>query len=116
VRRLNFFLFLACVLMITTAAPSAAKMATIQTTAPLRDHGEQTVKRAIQDAVESAVTGAIAMGLPWVQLGRAIVLEDAVAVQILATDTNPDARTGEEAPGSDSESAPSAEDPPETEF
>jgi hypothetical protein len=103
-------------LIITAASPSEAKMATIQTSAPLQDHGEQAVKRAIQEAVKSAVMGAVAMGLPWVRVSRAVVLEDAVAVQIMATDTDPESGTGEEAPGPDNGSADGVDDSPQTEF
>lgn len=109
-------LSLLSMLIIATASPSEAKMATIQTTAPLRDHGEQAVKSAVQEALKSAVIGAVAMGFPWVQFSRATVLEDAVAVQILATDTDPEAGTGEEAPGPDNESADGIDDSPQTEF
>ncbi len=107
---------LASMLILATASPSAARTATIQTTAPLRDHEEQSVKGAIQEAVHSAVTGALAMGLRWVQVRRAIVLEDAVAVQILATDTEPKAGTGDEAPAPDGEQAPGVDDSSQTEF
>ncbi len=94
-------LSLASFLIIATATPSAARMASIQTTAPLRDHEEQSVKSAVKEAVKSALTGAMAMGLPWVQIRRAVVLEDAVAVQILATDTDPEAATEQQAPEPD---------------
>jgi hypothetical protein len=97
-------LSLASLLVIATATPSAARMASIQTTAPLQDHEEQSVKSAVKEAVKSAVTGAMAMGLPWVQIRRAVVLEDAVAVQILATDTDPEAATEQQAPDLDKES------------
>ena len=109
-------LSLASMLMIAIASPSAAKMASIQTTAPLRDHEEQSVKSAVREAVRSALEGAIAMGLPWVRLSRAIVLEDAVAVQILATDTDPEAGTTEGVPEPDTESAPGDTDSFQTEF
>jgi hypothetical protein len=89
----------ALLLVLWVASPCFARIATIQTTAPLQDHAEPSVKAAFKDAVDAAVKGAVAMGLQWVQISKAFVLEDAVAVQILATDTDPQA--GEETPDSD---------------
>jgi hypothetical protein len=109
-------LCLASVLVIATALPVAAKMATIQTIAPLRDHEEQSVKNALREAVRSAVTSALAMGLPWVRLRRAVVLQDAVAVQVLATDTDPKGETGGEVPTPDDKLLPGVDDSSRTEF
>jgi len=39
------------------------------------------------------------MGLPWVQIRHAVVLEDAVAVQVLATDQKPNGEAPEPDPG-----------------
>lgn len=102
--------------VLATASPSAATVATIATTAPLQDHEEQSVNAALQTALKAAVTGAMAMGLPWVQMSHALVLEDAVAVQILATDTDPDAGTGQDERGPDTEPAPGAVDAPQTQL
>jgi hypothetical protein len=41
------------------------------------------------------------MGLPWVQISHAVVLDDTVAVQIVATDEDPEPGTGAAAPDSD---------------
>jgi len=100
-------LALASLLIIATAVPSEAKVVAIHAIAPLRGHGERSIQSAMQEAVQSALRDALAMGFPWVRLTRALVMEDAVAVQILATDIDPEAGTREEAPGPDSESAPS---------
>ena len=108
--RYLIMLALASLLIIATAVPSAAKLVAIQAIAPLRGHGEHSIQSAIQEAMQSAVRDAISMGLPWVRLTRALLLEGAVAVQILATDIDPGAGTGEEAPRPDSESAPSGGD------
>ena len=84
----RFCLFaLGLLLIVLIASPSAATVATITTTAPLEDHQEQSVDAAFRAALKAAVEGATAMGLPWVRISHALVLEDAVAVQILATDT-----------------------------
>jgi hypothetical protein len=109
-------LCLASALVIAVALPVAAKMAAIETTAPLRDHEEQSVKTALREAVRSAVTGALAMGLPWVQLRRVVVLDNAVTVQVLATDTDPKGETGDEVPAPDGEVPPGVDEPARTEF
>ena len=53
------------------------------------------------------------MGLPWVRISQALVLEDSVAVQIFATDGNPGPNTEDEAPapdrGSDADAGAPAE-------
>jgi hypothetical protein len=95
------FTYIAAALLLVfgVASPGFARVATIQTTAPLQDHAEPSVKAALKEAVDTAVKGAVAMGLQWVQISKAFLLEDAVAVQILASDTDP--QSGEETPDSD---------------
>ena len=102
-RRFQWFA-LGLLLSAGPAAPSDATVATIATTTPLEDHQEQSVNAALLAAVQTAVAGAAAMGLPWVQISRALVLDDAVAVQILATDEDPELDTGEDAPDPESRS------------
>ncbi|MBP1774068.1 MAG: hypothetical protein H6Q86_74 [candidate division NC10 bacterium] len=93
---------LALLLILVSAAPTAATVATIATTTPLENHEEQSVNAAVQAALKMAVAGAAAMGLRWFQISHALVLDDAVAVQIVATDEDPEADTGEAAPGPES--------------
>ncbi len=102
--------------ILATASPSAATVATIATTAPLQDHEEQSVNAALQTALKAAVTGAMAMGLRWVRMSHALVLEDAVAVQIVATDTDPDAGTGQDQGGPDADPGPGAADAPQAQL
>ncbi len=80
---------IAFLLVLSVASPSLARMAAIETTAPLQDHSEQSIKTAVTEAVETAVRGAKAMGLRWIHLRGALVLADMVTVQILASDTEP---------------------------
>lgn len=80
-------------LVVVTASPSAATRATIVTTTPLREH-EQSIRTALQAAVEAAVTGA---------------------VQVLARDSDPGAGTGVKAPGPDSEWDAADDQPSESE-
>ena len=104
-------LVLGLVVFFATVSPGAATVATIATTAPLEDHQEQSV--ALRAALKAAVAGAQAMGLAWIQISRALVLDDAVAVQILATDEDPGPNTEDEAPapdrGSDADAGAPAE-------
>ena len=106
----------AALLLVTCAVSSGlAKVATIQTTAPLQDHAEPSVKAAFKEAVEAALKGAVAMGLHWVQISKAFVLEDAVAVQLLATDTAPQSGM-EEAPDGDPDLGVESDQLPESEL
>ena len=81
---------LTSLVVLLMVSPVWARVATIETSAPLRDHAEQSVDAALQDAVETALRGAVAMGLSWVKINRALVLENMVTVQLLATDTDPE--------------------------
>lgn len=104
------YLAAALLLVLWVASPGLARVATIETTAPLQDHAELSVKAAIQEAVDAAVKGAVAMGLHWVQISKAFVFEDAVAVRILATDTAPEAGM-EEAPDTNADPGVGSDQP-----
>jgi hypothetical protein len=83
------------------AAPSSAYsapdgMALIETTVPLEDSSEAGIADAVNRAVTSAIRGATAMGLSWVQLQRAYVSGGYVGVEVLAATESLDTRTGEE--------------------
>jgi len=71
------------------SAPSLAHsapggVALIETTVPLEDTSDAGIAAAVNRAVSSAVRGAAAMGLSWVQLQRAYVSGGYVGVQVLA--------------------------------
>ena len=84
------------------SAPSIAhsapdSVALIETSVPLEDTSDAGIADAVNRAVTSAVRGAAAMGLSWVQLQRAYVSGGYVSVQVLAatesldeTGTTPD--------------------------
>jgi hypothetical protein len=72
------------------ASPALAGMAAIETTAPLTDESEASVKAAVNQAVEQAMQGAKAMGLPKIELRGARVLPGAVTVLIIAKDVDVD--------------------------
>ena len=69
--------------------PAMAGGALIETTAPLADRSEESVKAAVIAAIDKAVRGASAMGFAWFQLRDAQVSGNEVAIQILATDEDP---------------------------
>ena len=99
--------------MAGAASPAAAGGALIETTAPLADRSEASVKAAVIAAIDKAVRGAAAMGFAWFQLRDAKVSGDEVAIQILATDEKPDEAT-EETPRPTPEADPGEGSRPET--
>jgi hypothetical protein len=81
---------LAIGLLVCSGQPAAlAGEALIETTAPLADRSEESIKAAVTAAIDKAVRGASAMGFAWFQLRDAQVSGDEVAIQILATDEEP---------------------------
>ncbi len=81
-------------LVASLPGPTHAGGALIETTAPLADRSEESVKAAVVAAIDKAMRGAAAMGFAWVQLRDAQVSEGEVAIQILATDEKPGAVDG----------------------
>lgn len=71
-------------------------VALIETTVPLEDTSDAGVNAAVTRALNSAVRGARAMGLSWVQLQRAYVSGDHVGVQVLAATEALDTTTEDE--------------------
>src|SRR5262249_35550204 len=89
---------LVLLLVLALAPPALARVAAIETTAPLADHTDESIEAALEEAVLTAVRGAVAMGFQWVQVHQATVLADIVSVQVLASDTAPE---DEDEPGPD---------------
>ncbi len=88
-RRMLLGTVLGLCVAVWAAPPAVAGGALIETTAPLADRSEASVKAAVIAAIDKAVRGAAAMGFAWVQLRDAQVSGDEVAIQILATDEKP---------------------------
>jgi hypothetical protein len=80
-------IFLSIVLAFALATPALARVASIETTAPLTDQSEDSIKSALEQAVLTAVRGAVAMGFVWVHIRQAVVFTDLVSVRILASDS-----------------------------
>jgi hypothetical protein len=80
-------ILLVLVLIPALVSPALGRSALIQTTAPLADGSEGALRLAVRDALAIALRGALAMGLPLVQLRDARRLDqDTVAIQVFATD------------------------------
>ncbi len=73
-------------MLLSVASPALARVAAIETTAPLADHSKESIEAALTQAVKTAVQGAVAMGLTWIQVRQAVVFSDAVSVRIFASD------------------------------
>ncbi len=71
-------------------------VALIETTVPLKDTSDAGIADAVNRAVTSAVRGAVAMGLSWVQLQRAYVSGGYVSVQVLAATESLDSAAQDE--------------------
>ncbi len=89
-----------------------ARTATIEVAAPLQGQSEDALKAALLEAVQSAAKGALAMGLGWVQVSRAAVVGDSIAVQVVATDSPPQGTDGSADPGQAPEEQPPADSGP----
>ena len=86
---MKILIWLRCVLLLLVLAaplPAWARVVTIQTSAPLSDHSDQEIERALKGALDSCVRGATAMGLSYIRLDGASVLTDKVIVRMVATD------------------------------
>ncbi len=94
-----------CFMVLATASASPARVVKIETTAPLDDHSEGSIERAVAGAVETSVRGAVAMGLSRLVLEDARVMGAAVIIYLVATDDDQD----DSAPGADVE--PGAPEP-----
>lgn len=77
------WLAITLLLVLALASPGLAMMVTIEAASPLPDDSKQSVRLAVEEATETAVQAAVAMGLLWIH--RALVLPGMVIVQILAS-------------------------------
>jgi hypothetical protein len=117
--RISARLALSLLLVLLLAAPSFAgaamvqRMAIIQTAATISDRSDQSIRTGLEEAFEAAMRSAATMGLFTVRLQQAALLEDAVVVQVLATDSDAD---DDEMPGSGEESRQAPRSPTRTEL
>ncbi len=87
-------LALALLLVLALVSPGLAGVATIEATAPLQDHSQESIKAAFIEALKAAVGQAEAMGFPWVAINEVRVLEHKVTVELLASDMDPEREEG----------------------
>ncbi len=80
------WLVLASLVAIAIASPVSARVVRMETTVALADHTGPSVDRALRQALDTAVRGAIAMGFSSMWVHDARVLAAAVILQLVATD------------------------------
>ncbi len=76
---------LALLIGLAAVSPAFARVVVMQTSAALENHTEPAIERA-----DVALDGAVAMGLSWMRVDRARVLDDAVVVWVVASDEEMD--------------------------
>jgi len=81
---------LALLIGLAAASPAFARVVVMQTSAALENHTEPAIERALREALDVALDGAVAMGLSWMRVDRARVLDDAVVVWVVASDEEMD--------------------------
>jgi hypothetical protein len=86
---------LACVAMLlalVVPTTAGARVVKFETSAALPDHSENAIDGAFENALDTCVRGAVAMGLTSIWLDRAIVMTDKVVVKMTASDEDTDRR------------------------
>ena len=82
-------LALVLLLMSATVPPAWARTVVIESTVPLADNSEETLRSAVKKAIENAVRGAAALGLRAISVNGAQVFSNALMLRLLATDDDP---------------------------
>jgi len=82
-------LALLLLLMSATVPPAWARTVVIESTVPLADNSEETLRSAVKKAIENAVRGAAALGLRAISVNGAQVFSNALMLRLLATDDDP---------------------------
>jgi len=92
------FAIVAFLATLTAPAIASAKVVTIETTAALSDLSDRTIEGALENAVDTCVRGAAAMGLTSIWLDRALVLTDKVVIKMTASDEDADQSAAKDRP------------------
>ena len=74
----------------TLVTPAWARTVRIETTVPLTDHSEESLNRAMRQAVAKSVQGAKAIGMSRMRIDGAWVLPDTLVLWMVATDGDSD--------------------------
>ena len=72
------------------AAPAWARVVRMQTVVNLTDGSDPAVKRAVKEAFDTSMRGAVAMGFARIRVDGIQVLEDVVVLATVATDEDDD--------------------------
>jgi len=92
--------FAVVAILATLIAPAmaSARVVTIETTAALSDLSDRSIEGALENAVDTCVRGAAAMGLTSIWLDRALVLTDKVVIKMTASDEEADQSAAKDRP------------------
>jgi len=66
--------------------PVWARTVSIQAAVPLPDSSDAEFRRALHSAVETCVRGAVAMGMSWIRLQHAAIVERQLVVVMIGSD------------------------------
>jgi hypothetical protein len=77
-------------MVLATSSIAWGRAVRCQTAAPLTDHSDASLESALADAVDACVRRATTMGLAWIRLEVAVVLDDRVIVRMIASDDEAD--------------------------
>ena len=72
------------------AAPAWARVVRMQTMVNLTDGSDPAVKRAVKEAFDTSMRGAVAMGFARIRVDGIQVLQDVVVLATVATDEDDD--------------------------
>jgi len=76
--------------MALTVQPASARVVRIETAVSLTDRSDPAVKQALMEAFQTAMRGAVAMGLSTIRVDGIQLLHDSVVLATIATDENDD--------------------------
>jgi hypothetical protein len=72
------------------ASPASARVVRMQTVVNLADRSDPAVKRAVKEAFDTSLRGAVAMGFARIRVDGFEVLQDVVVLATVATDEDDD--------------------------
>ena len=72
------------------ASPAWARVVRMQTVVNLTDRSDPAVKRAVKEAFDISLRGAVAMGFARIRVDEIQVLQDVVVLAMVATDEDND--------------------------
>jgi hypothetical protein len=72
------------------ATPAWARVVRMQTVVNLADRSDPAVKRAVKEAFDTSLRGAVAMGFARIRVDGIQVLQDVVVLATVATDEDDD--------------------------